>query len=40
MRKHHESAADLFWKEKLQPSATVWDAVLLVALLLVLLVAG
>jgi len=39
MRKHHESAADQFWKEKLEPRATPWDAALLVGLILLLLFA-
>ena len=36
MRKRHESAADRIWKEKLESCATPWDAVLMVALVLVL----
>jgi hypothetical protein len=39
MRKRHDSAADLIWKEKLESNAAPWDAVLLVALLLLLLFA-
>jgi hypothetical protein len=38
MRKHQDSAADQIWKEKLESSATPWDAAFLVALVLVLLV--
>ena len=34
-----ESAADRIWKEKLEPSATPWDAALLVGLILLLLFA-